>query len=413
MKHPSYIKLLPLLFFIFSYSQLTFSQETKNDSLVTFYDLFKKKSKRTESNTEAKSNTILLPTIGYQPATGFTLGFISQYSFKKDLNDKISLISGGASYSTKKQILTYVKNSMYLSKDKYFLKGDYRYYIFSQSNFGLSSDIIPYGNDFDDFDFAAIEQPMKYNYFKFHQTASSMIFKSLYAGLGIHVDDYSHIKDELLDVTNQKFTYHYDYSKKYGFNENHYSIVGGSINVIYDTRDNLINTNNGLFVYLNYRFNPKINSSQQESTVLTLDSRYFIPLDSKIKQHVLGFWAYGQFNISGKVPYLNLPAIGWDQNNRSGKGYIQGLIRGAHLLCLESEYRFPVLKNQLITGTAFVNATTASDVEGNVKLFHSIQPAIGLGLRILLDKNTFTNFVANFGLGRDSKTFYFNDGESF
>ena len=111
--------------------------------------------------------------------------------------------------------------------------------------------------------------------------------------------------------------------------------------------------------------------------------------------------------------YLNLPAIGWDQNSRSGKGYTQGLFRGANLITFETEYRFPIMKNQLISGTVFANATSASDVEGNLNLFHTFQPAIGVGLRILLDKNTLTNFVMNFGLGRDSKTFYFNDGEGF
>ena len=79
----------------------------------------------------------------------------------------------------------------------------------------------------------------------------------------------------------------------------------------------------------------------------------------------------------------------------------------------ESEYRFPITKNQMISGTVFANATTASDVDKNLGLFESIQPAIGVGLRVLLDKDTLTNFIVNFGLGRDSQTFYFNDGEGF
>ena len=113
------------------------------------------------------------------------------------------------------------------------------------------------------------------------------------------------------------------------------------------------------------------------------------------------------------MPYLNLPSLGWDANSRSGKGYTQGLFRGAELITFETEYRFPITKNQLISGTFFVNATTASDVDGSVALFDKFQPAAGVGLRILLDKKTLTNFLVNFGLGRDSKTFYFNDGEGF
>ncbi len=400
-------------------SQGAFSQEENNEiekdsvPLVTFYDLFKKKENRNKEEEDAKSNLIILPTLGLQPANGFTFGFISQYSFKKNETDRISLIAGGASYSTKKQILTYLKNNMYLEEDKFFLSGDYRYFIFSQSNFGLSTDIIPYGDAFDDFSYDDIEQPMKYNYFKFHQTVSYRVLPAFYVGGGIHIDDYSKIDDELLNVENQETTYHYDYSQKYGYNDKHYTVAGVSMNLVYDSRDNLINTNNGMFVNLNYRINPKYQESQQASTTLSLDARYFVPLSNKNKQHVLGFWTYGQFLTSGTVPYLNLPSLGWDANSRSGKGYTQGLFRGAELITFETEYRFPITRNQLISGTFFVNATTASDVDGPVKLFDKFQPAVGVGLRILLDKKTLTNFLVNFGLGRDSKTFYFNDGESF
>ncbi|WP_432671546.1 BamA/TamA family outer membrane protein [Flavobacterium sp. SM2513] len=407
-----------LVVLLFS-SSIAFSQneiyEAKKDSVpyVTLYDLFKKKENRDQEEEDSKSNFIILPTIGLQPASGFTGGFISQYSFKKNETDRVSLIAGGASYSTKKQILTYVKNNMYLQENKYFFSGDYRYYVFSQSNFGLSTDIIPYGDDFDNFSIDDLEQPMKYNYFKFHQTASIRVLPSIYVGAGIHIDDYSKIDDEFYKDNNQQSSFHYDYSQKYGYNDKHYTVAGGSLNLSYDSRDNLINTNRGLFVNLNYRFNPKYKESQQQSTTLSLDARYFIPLSKSNKQHVLGFWTYGQFLTSGTLPYLNLPSLGWDANSRSGKGYTQGLFRGAELITFETEYRFPITKNQLISGTFFVNATTASDVDGTVALFDTFQPAAGVGLRILLDKKTLTNFLVNFGLGRDSKTFYFNDGEGF
>ena len=398
--------------------QNVYSQEENKHSVkdsipfVTLYDLFKKKENRIDKR-ESLTSFIVLPTLGYQPANGFTGGFITQYSFRENQEDRVSLLSGGASYSTKKQILTYAKNNMYLKGDTYFLSGDLRYYVFSQSNFGLGSDIVPYGDEFDSFKYEDVEQPMKYNYFKVHQTANYKILRNIYTGLGIHVDSYDQIQDELLNLEANQLTEHYTYSQTYGYNDQHYTVAGGSLNLIYDGRDNLINTNSGLFVNLSYRFNPEISSGQQQSTTVTLDSRYFIPLSKIYKQHVLGFWLYGQFLTSGNLPYLNLPSIGWDQNSRTGKGYIQGLFRGANLVFLESEYRFPITKNQLISGTVFANATSASDVNGDLNLFHTIQPAVGVGLRVLLDKNTLTNFVMNFGLGRKSKTFYFNDGEGF
>lgn len=418
MNFKPFFKSRILVLFLFFLSQYSFSQKEnkeveKTPPLRSIIDLFIKEDTLNTKIPKPKTNLIVLPTLGYQPANGFTLGFISQYSFKKRKENKISLISGGASYSTKKQILTYLKNNMYLNNDRLFFSGDFRYYVFSQSNFGLGTDIVPWGAEYKDFDYSLIEQPMNYNYFKFHETISYNVAPLFFVGAGIHFDNYNKIEDKLLDVANEKFTYHYNYSKKYGFNDKNYSIYGLSLNLIYDSRDNLINTNNGLFLNMNYRFNPKTDSNKYQSSTLLLESRYFIPLSKTNKQHVLGFWAYGQFVTSGHLPYLNLPAIGWDQNSRSGKGYTQGLFRGTNLVFLESEYRFPITKNQMISGTIFTNFTTAGDTNQNLKLFASIQPAVGVGLRLLINKNTLTNFIVNFGLGRDSKTFYFNDGEGF
>ncbi|WP_246022030.1 BamA/TamA family outer membrane protein [Flavobacterium cellulosilyticum] len=405
------------VFFLF---QNAFSQDVKKEvkkkrPLISIVDLFKKKDtlKANKPKLKPKTNLIAFPTLGYQPANGFTFGFISQFSFKEKRENKISLLSGGASYSTQKQILSYFKNNMYLKDDRYFLSGDLRYYVFSQANYGLGTNIIPWDATFKKFDFNSIKQPMEYNYFKMHETISYNIFPNFFSGVGFHIDSYSKINDTLLDVANEKYTYHYNYSKKYGFNDKQYSVTGVSLNLIYDTRDNLINTNKGLYLNSNYRFNPKTKQNPYNSSTLLLESRYFIPLSKVNKQHVLGFWTYGQFLISGKLPYLNQPAIGWDQNSRSGKGYTQGLFRGTDLVYFECEYRFPITKNQLISGTVFTNATTASDVDQNLHLFQFIQPTIGVGLRILLNKNTLTNFILNYGLGRDSQTFYFNDGEGF
>jgi hypothetical protein len=388
-------------------------EEEKKYKLRSIIDLFTKEDTLKISKPDSKNHLIAFPTLGYQPANGFTLGFISQFSFKIKPENKISLLSGGASYSTQKQVLIYLKNNMYINNDRLFFSGDFRYYVFSQSNYGLGTDIIPWGAEFQDFDFNSIEQPMNYNYFKFHETASYTIFSSFFIGLGMHFDSYSNIEDKHLDVANEQYTYHYNYSKNYGFSNKNYAVNGMSLNLIYDTRDNLINTNNGLFLNMNYRYNPKTDLNKHNSSTLLLESRYFIPISKTNKQHVLGIWAYGQFQLSGRLPYLNLPAIGWDQNSRSGKGYTQGLLRGTNLIYLEGEYRFPITKNQMISGTVFANATTASSVSKSLTSFESVQPAVGVGLRVLLDKNTLTNFIVNFGLGRDSKTFYFNDGEGF
>jgi outer membrane protein assembly factor BamA len=376
-------------------------------------DFFKKEDSTTAAKPPKKNFLILIPVIGSQPATGFSFGAITQYTFKGDKpEDKYSTISVGATYTTKNQLLINAKNNVLLKGNKIFLSGDWRLYIFSQPNYGLSSNIVsPRSNE--NFHLDSLAQGMDYNYIKFHQTASWKLRGNFYVGAGIHFDGYSAIEDEKLDTANGKFTYHYEYSKKYGFDPKAYSVNGVSLNLVYDSRDNQINANHGSFANINFRINPSLGKNQYASTVLYAEYRYFKPLSKKNVQHVLGVWAYGQFVTSGRVPYLNLPALGWDQRSRAGKGYTQGLFRGFNMVYLETEYRFPITCNQLISGTVFADFTTASDKDQNVHLFSYIQPAVGVGLRILIDKATRTNLIFNWAWGRHSKAFYLNAGESF
>jgi outer membrane protein assembly factor BamA len=327
--------------------------------------------------------------------------------------DKYSSINLGATYTEKQQLLLNFKNSVMLKNNKIFLSGDWRFYIFSQANYGLGTDVIPRNTKENNFDLETIKEPMDYNYFKLHQTASWEIWNNYYVGAGVHLDWYTTITDRRLDVSNNQFTNHYNYSKKYGFNENEYYVNGFSLNVLYDSRDNQINTNNGMFANINYRINSAFNKNQDASNVLFMEYRYFLPLSKTNKQHVFSVWATGQFVTAGTLPYLNLPSIGWDQRSRSGKGYTQGLFRGQQLVNFEAEYRFPILCSNLISGTVFGNLTSASDRDQNIRLFQHIQPAAGVGLRILIDKATRTNLVFNYAWGRKSKAFYLNAGETF
>ncbi|POY38773.1 hypothetical protein C3L50_11600 [Flavobacterium alvei] len=398
----------------FSIKAQNFGDSIKPCPIKSLPELFKKKDSVLIVKPQKNNFFLIIPIIGSQPATGFSYGFVTQYTFKgKKIDDKYSSINLGATFTEKKQLLLNFKNSVMLKNNNIYLSGDWRFYIFSQPNYGLGTDIIPRASKDDDFDLNALKEPMNYNYFKFHQTASWEVKNNYYVGAGVHLDWYTTITDENLDIANGQFTNHYNYSQKYGFNDKEYVVNGASLNLLYDSRDNQINTNRGMFANINYRFNPALTKSQYASSVLFMEYRYFLPLSKYNEQHVFSLWATGQFVTTGNVPYLNLPSIGWDQRSRSGKGYTQGLFRGQKMVYLETEYRFPITCNQLISGTLFANFTSASDKDRDIKLFQYIQPAVGVGLRILIDKATRTNLIFNYAWGRHSKAFYLNAGESF
>lgn len=398
----------------FSAKAQTVIDSTKYCPEKSLPELFKKKDSVLVLKPSKNNFFLIIPIIGSQPATGFSYGFVTQYTFKGKLaEDKYSSANLGVTYTEKKQLLINVKNSVMMNHNKIFFSGDWRFYIFSQPNYGLGTDIIPPPAKDTGFDLESLKEPMDYNYLKFHQTGSWEIKNNYYVGAGVHLDWYTTITDNSLDIVNGYYTNHYNYSKKYGYNENEYFVNGLSLNLMYDSRDNQINTNNGMFANINYRINPAFNENQHASNVLFMEYRYFMPLSKYNKQHVFSVWATGQFVTVGTVPYLNLPSIGWDQRSRSGKGYTQGLFRGQKMVYFETEYRFPITCNNLISATVFGNLTSASDKDRDIHLFQYIQPAVGVGLRILIDKATRTNLVMNYAWGRHSKAFYLNAGESF
>jgi outer membrane protein assembly factor BamA len=389
-----------------------------NDSIKcepkTLFELFKQKDSLLVVKPVKNSFFLIIPVIGSQPATGFVFGGVAQYTFKgKELSDKYSIVNLGITYTTKKQLLINAKNSVLLRSNKVYLNGDYRLYLFSQANYGLGTAVIPTQREDPDFALENIAQPMDYNYFKFHQSVSWEVKENFYVGAGINIDWYSSIKDKDLDIANGQHTYHYTYSQKYGFNDLEYFLNGVSLNLVYDSRDNQVNASRGRFANINYRINPDLFNDQQSSSVLYTEYRQFIPLSPKNGRYILGLWAYGQFITDGKVPYLNLPAIGWDQRSRSGEGYTQGLFRGSNMIYFSTEFRFPLSCNELLSGTVFTNFVTASNTDTNVRLFEYIQPAFGIGLRILIDKATRTNLIVDYAWGRHSKGFYLNAGETF
>lgn len=389
-------------------------QESELCPPKTIVEIFKKKNASLAVKPTKNNFFLIIPAIGSQPATGFFFGGVAQYTFKgKQATDRYSIANLGITYTVKNQWLVNVKNNILLKNNRIFLSGDYRLYLFSQPNYGLGSDILPQHSNKNNFSIDSIAQPMDYDYFKFHQSASFQVAKNFYVGGGINLDWYSSIKDKNLDVSAGEFTYHYNYSQKHGFNDLEYFMNGMSLNLVYDSRDNQVNSTGGWFANLNYRFNPVLFNNQQYSNVLYAEYRHFIPVSTRDSRYILAIWTYGQFVTRGKVPYLNLPAIGWDQRSRSGEGYTQGLFRGDGLIYLSTEFRFPITCNQMFSGVVFTNFVTASDKDANTSLFNSVQPAAGVGLRILIDKKTRTNLIVDYAWGNNSKGFYLNAGETF
>jgi hypothetical protein len=217
----------------------------------------------------------------------------------------------------------------------------------------------------------------------------------------------------------------YAYSLAYGFDPNEYTVSGVTVAALYDSRDSSINPYRGFYGSANFIISPAWLGSSQLSTSMEAQFRAYVPMSVGVPRDLLAFWVYYRGVTSGVIPYLALPSIGWDQKNRTGRGYVQGRWRGTHELYAEAEWRFRLTDNGLLGGVLFANAVSfaapAFEASGpgwsyaspKVALLQYVRPAAGFGLRFLMNRDSRTNVTLDFAFGESSFGIWFNAGEYF
>jgi hypothetical protein len=380
-------------------------------------------NKPSKVKPESSGSLILLPIIGSNPATGFMVGVGGQYAFKVPGSTLYSAWMGSAQVTTKSQVLFLLKNNIYTKNNRFFLSGDWRYLIFSQDTYGLGTNspeggIIDYQYNLLGLQLAedSLAQPMKFNFARFYQSVSCKINDGFYAGIGYNFDSYSRIVDEKLRLNpgDTLLSSHYAYNNYYGFKTDKYFSSALNMNLIFDTRDNMINAYKGIYAMLSWRGGLKVLGNNYNSNLFQFEWRSFHGLSKSNPRHLIATWLMVNLSREGQFPYLILPATAYDQRSRSARGYTQGRYRGNSLVYSEAEYRFPISKpGGILGGVLFVNATTADNPKQNLKLFGSVKPGYGIGLRIMADKRSRTNFCVDYGFGDRSSGFYLAASETF
>jgi hypothetical protein len=349
-------------------------------------------SSKVDSITSKPSFSVV-PAVGYTLVSKFAVVLSGNAVFKTGPQSRISTIIASTSYSQNKQITLPVQTNIWSKDNNYNFVGDYRFYKYPQSTFGLGS-----SSNFKD------EDPMDYSYFQFYETVLRHISGNLYAGLGYILDDHWNVSDKGdLDGTVS------DYSV-YG-KETHSIASGFTFNALLDSRDNAINPKVGGYASLQYRDNYAFlgSTSNWRSLIIDIRKYYKFPEGS---DNVIALWNYDWLILSGRPSYLDLPSTQWDANSATGRGYIQGRFRGAQMVYFEGEYRFKITTDGLLGGVAFLNGESFSAAPGT--RMQSIQPGYGPGLRIKLNKTSNTNITVDYGFGREgSRGLFIDVGEAF
>ena len=332
---------------------------------------------------------------GYSLVSGFLFGVVNSLSFYTHRGNgaKISTISMLNMYTQNKQFINTLQSNIWLNNEKYNLLGDIRYYQYPNFTYGLGSK-----TNLEDLN------NVNYNLIRVYEVIMREVGKNTFVGLGYNLDIHKNISE-----TNNPEIIQTDL-QKYGFSESSKS-SGITANFQYDSRLNSNNPSDGAYANVQLRANTKALGSDSDWQSATTDLRYYLPL-SKKSGNILAFWTYNVLTLGGNPPYFDLPSTGWDVNNATGRGYVEGRFRGRNSLYVETEYRFNISKKRFLGGVVFTNLASFSEPISNN--FEKINLGYGAGLRVKLNKYSKTNLTIDYGIGQGgSKGFSFGLNENF
>jgi hypothetical protein len=368
----------------------------QKDMIDVLHAIFNKKGSPDNHKKPRKINISVVPTVGYTLSTGFTAGVSSVSTFYtgSDHKGNESVVNAQAFYDSHSQQTFITQINIWSANDQFKFVTDLRVNKYPDVTYGLGNHTSTLTAD-----------SITFNYVRFYQTVLKKITRSFYAGGGYDLDYHYNITEQSPAEGEKKTAF-----ERYGETPSSHS-AGFNLDALYDTRTNPINPLGGMYANLIYRDNIPDLGSDSHWTSLQFDLRKYIRL-SESSNNVLAIWSYTWLVLSGKPPYLDLPSVGNDTYNNTGRGYAIDRFRGKNMLYLESEYRFGVTRDGLLGGVIFGNVESyPRSVLTNLNTF---LPAAGAGLRIKINKHSNTNLAIDYAFGTDgSRGVFVNLGEVF
>jgi len=371
--------------------------------------------KQKPDSLKKRSGVTIIPNIAANPSIGAQIGIkaVAGRKLGTDPNTLMSVAATSASITTKGIIYFYINHNIYTSGNKWNFQGNLVAAKTVTPDFGLGIGQVPTTNNAADHVLANPERKgraLHSLYFNFREKVYKEIDKGLFVGAGVSFDIRRNMDEGAAANTSTPYNI---YNERYGFAQDRYTANGLLFNIQYTTRDNLNRAYKGIYVDAGLRANQSWMGSTRNALQFTTDFRKYFSLSTTHPEHVIAFWNWGSYLLSGAVPYLELPGTAKDAGFRSGRGYTTGYFKGTQYNYSEVEYRFPITKNKFLSGVGFLNMQTANDDAGT-KLFQHWQPGYGGGLRVLFNKATRTNLCLDYAWGRyGARGFFLGLNEAF
>jgi outer membrane protein assembly factor BamA len=331
------------------------------------------------------------PFAKYSPETGFAGGAVGLYYFRltsdTGASARPSSVSGGVTYTQKKQISTGIDYDFYFGDGLYHWSGgfDYKRIPFDFYGVGNVSPKDPVDN----------YTPL----WRGGDAEFTRTFARTDEGEGFDAGVAAEIRDDKILSSNPGG-----------------SIAAGSVPgsrgglssgagfvAMYDTRDNIFSSHTGTYVKFKSMFYGHASGSSFSFNRYDVDVRKFYPVTGS---HTIALQGLVEL-VRGDEPFYTMAQLGGDVNTR---GYFQGRFRDNDMAVLQAEYRLP-----LFWRFGFAAFVSAGEVAGGLDSFKAstVKYSAGAGIRFIVVEDERLGVRLDFGSGRDSSELYFSILEAF
>ena len=358
------------------------------EKLVDFLTIHINKKAIAQDSSIYPAKAILTPVISYAPETNLSIGIGIKALFKLNGSGdetRTSNIPLTVQYTVENKYLFFSGFEVFWPQEKYVLAGNIWIQSFPSLFYGVGQDT-PKTN----------EEEFGYSKFLIEPIFMKKVFVPyLFLGSGLRYHKISQVDflpDGLLANSEQ--------TGALGSTS-----VGVELALLYDSRDNLLNANKGLYVEFTHGIYGKVLSGSHKFQLTRFDIRYFTQPMSK-SSSILAFQYMMHFS-HGDTPLFELGRLGGDESLR---GYFEGRFSDRNLLMGQVEWRQKISRLWGLTAFAGFGGVAATIDQFSLA---TINPAAGLGLRFLVDPEENLNLRLDFSLGQGELKYYFKIAEAF
>lgn len=344
----------------------------------------------------------ILPAISYAPETKLTLGVIGYYYldfYRDDPATKLSNINFLAVYTTANQIAVELEWDLFTNGNRWRFRGESFYNKYPDRNYGLGNDaalLIAETEESGERDTV--------NYFRFDSDrirfapiALRRFGKHLYLGVQGQLETLYRLRP----LPDQYEIISEDPTLLTGLPVDGWR-SGLGLQMLYDTRDYVLNPIKGTFLEVNTLHFMSWLGSDYPYHHFEVDARKYI---NPVLNHTIALRAVAGFRFSDEaIPLRGLSRIGGRDFIR---GYFKGTYQDNHMLAFEAEYRLPFWREGKVPGfwkfwkrlgiVAFLSGAQVAPDVGDFG-FNRFRLAAGGGLRILFNEASRVNLRIDYAV---------------